>query len=48
MYVPVLIAILVVILFVFCAWRIVKLRTAEAEKAEEEERKARSDPNELR
>lgn len=48
MYIAVLIAILVVSLFAFCVWRIVKLRTDEhKEQVAEEMRKAAPDPNEL-
>jgi uncharacterized membrane protein YccC len=45
MYVPVLIAILVVCVVVFFAWRIVKERTAEHKEREAEEmKKATPDP----
>ena len=47
MYIPVLIAILVVLLVVFFAWRIVKERTAEhKESAAEEMKKGMPDPDE--
>ena len=48
MYVPVLIAILVVGLFAFCVWRIVKIRTDEhKETVAEEMKKAAPDPNDV-
>jgi flagellar biosynthesis/type III secretory pathway M-ring protein FliF/YscJ len=48
MYVPVLIAILVVCLLVFGAWRLVKEKNAEEkERAAEEGKKATPDPTEF-
>jgi heme/copper-type cytochrome/quinol oxidase subunit 2 len=47
MYTAVIIAILVVCLFAFCVWRIVKIRTAEhEEQVAEEMKKAAPDPKE--
>jgi FtsZ-interacting cell division protein ZipA len=47
MYVPVLIAILIVCLLVFGAWRLVKEKNAEEkERTAEEMKKAAPDPNE--
>jgi Na+/H+ antiporter NhaD/arsenite permease-like protein len=45
MFVPVLAAILIFIVIILCVWRLVKEKSAEKERADEEEKKATPDPN---
>jgi large-conductance mechanosensitive channel len=47
MFFAFLAAILAFSVIIFVVWRLVKERSAETERAEEEERKATPDPNEF-